>query len=318
VKNRLGRPRPLRRAGAGGFTVIELMIAMLLGLIVVGSMLGVTLMLLQTSRTNAALSQVQSGVRLAFELMAHDIRNAGLTGCGNSNDRVTNLLMQQLTQQTWWSNWNDYAFVGHAGSQTDPAVSFGTATANRVSGTDSITVLGAADTAMSVSAHDAANSTFTVSGDIGNLQAGDVLIVCDPYQAAIFRIATVSGTDLTYRGGTLDTFNLNSQIAPLSAANWYVGISKANDGTWSLYRQTPNNTQEMVRGVTAMNLSYLQAGQFMAADGKTADNKDIDWTKVTAVQVSLTLQNTSQRAGTGAQPLKRPYTTTIALYNRLN
>jgi len=208
------------------------MIAMLLGLIVVGSMLGVTLMLLQTSRTNAALGQVQSGVRLAFELMAHDIRNAGLTGCGTPNERVTNL----LTQQTWWSNWNDYAFVGHAGSQDNltpgttttappPPMQAGTATANRVSGTDSITVLGAADTAMSVSAHDAADSKFTVNGDVGNLHAGDVLIVCDPYQAAIFQIASVSGKDLTYSGGTLDTFNLNSQIAPLAAANWYVGVS---------------------------------------------------------------------------------------------
>ena len=92
----------------------------------------------------------------------------------------------------------------------------------------------------------------------------------------------------------------------------------------SLYRLTLLNdagtltptSQEMVQGVTDMTLRYLQAGQsqFVAADALEGS----DWTKVTAVQVSLTLQNASQRAGAGAQPLSRVYTTTIALYNRLN
>jgi len=346
----LRRPPRLR---ARGFTIIELMIAMLLGLIVIGGVLGVVLIMLQTSRTNAALSEVQSGTRLAFELMAYDIRNARLTGCGN-NGRVTNVLDKQGT--AWWANWSNNVFIGYAGTQVDPAVAVGTKPADRLDGTDSLTVLSAADSAMSVNTHDPAG-TFTVNGDIGNLRetGGDVLIVCDQDHAAIFQTASATKNSppalsvLTYTatggncsldlgfpgtcpgGGKPYTFRANSQIAPLSAADWYVGVSQANppDGSYSLYRlalayNNSTNTfvptaQEIVRNVSAtdgMTLSYLQSGA-TPIKFNTAD-KITDWAKVTAVQVTLTLQSSSQRAGADAQPLKRDYTATIALYNNLD
>jgi type IV pilus assembly protein PilW len=311
---------------------------MLLGLIVIGGALGVALIMMQTSRTNTALGQVQSGARLAFELLAHDIRNARLTGCGASA-HVANALTEQST--AWWANWDGNAFIGHAGGQVDPAVSIGTAPAQRAAGTDSITMMGAADTAMSVSAHDPVKGQFTVNGSIGSLggQGGDVLIVCDPDRAAIFQTASAAGLLLTYDiescvatpglpgvcgGSAAHAFGANSQIAPLAATTWYVGISQSDSGegkSWSLYRRTLVNSndtptpqaQEMVQGVSGLSLRYLQDGTFLAAD-----DSSIDWSKVTAVQVHLNLQSSFQRAGTDGQPLARDYTATVALYNRLD
>jgi type IV pilus assembly protein PilW len=316
---------------AGGFTMIELMIAMLLGLIIIGGVIGIFLATQQTYRTNNALGEVQENSRLAFEMLAHDIRSAQLTGC-NSKQNVANVLTNRAT--AWWANW-DNAIKGYGSA--DPAASAVTGPGKQVTGTDSIQLLGAADTQMSISTHTPASGQFAINGVIGSLQNGDIVIVCDPDHAAILKItsagppitynATATGnctTDLSYptncsSTGTY-TFGANAQIAPLSAVDWYIG-NNSGGGT-SLYRMTLVNTggtptptaQEIVRNVTDMTLSYLQqdATQFQSAQEIT------DWTTVNAVQVQLTMQSTFQRAGTDNQPITRTYTAIITLYNRVN
>ena len=72
------------------------MVAMLLGLIVVGGVVSVFLANQRSYRTNQALGDVQDSSRIAFEMMARDIRNAGLTGCSN-NGRVANVLNNRST-----------------------------------------------------------------------------------------------------------------------------------------------------------------------------------------------------------------------------
>jgi type IV pilus assembly protein PilW len=78
-------------ARSRGFTLLELMISMVLGLVVIGGALGVVLSNRQSYRTNEGLSQVQERARTAFELLARDVRQAGVTGC-NNNGRVANVL----------------------------------------------------------------------------------------------------------------------------------------------------------------------------------------------------------------------------------
>ena len=63
----MGEPRS---AGMLGFTLIELMIAMLLGLIVIGGVSSIFLANQQTYRSNEALSEVQDGARVAFEMLS--------------------------------------------------------------------------------------------------------------------------------------------------------------------------------------------------------------------------------------------------------
>lgn len=126
-------PLPTRRPESGiatrgsGFSLIELMIAMVLGLVVISGVVSVFLASQQSYRTNQALGDVQDGSRMAFELMARDIRDAGLTGC-NNNGRVANVLQPSPTD--WWGDWAN-AVHGYGPSQTDPAVAFGTASGSR-------------------------------------------------------------------------------------------------------------------------------------------------------------------------------------------
>jgi type IV pilus assembly protein PilW len=340
---------------ASGFTLIELMVAMLLGLIVVGGVISVFLANQQVYRTNAALGDVQNGTRMSFEMLAQNIREAGLLGCGN-NGQVANVLPESPKNggTAWWADWDHNTLMGYgAGSATaNPALTTGTAVGNQVSGTDSLMILNAADGGLSVNSQTASATTFTLNGSSSDLAANKVMMVCDPWETAIFRAssytagttpvigyALASGSS-TFNvstnlrpyntvGGLAATYAANSPIATLAAGVWYIGNNPVL-GT-SLYLASVDTTtgtvtnQEMVRGVTAMSISYnmLNQASFVSAASVT------DWSAVAAVQVSLKVQQTStanagvrMNAGVGSTaagaPIYRNYTVTSTVRNRVN
>ncbi len=325
-----------------GFTLIELMIAMILGLIVIAGVTSVFLAGQRSFRTNNALSEVQDNSRVAFELLARDIREAGLTGCANQGDMV-NVLNNQST--TWWANWAN-AVHGYDTGQADPAVTTGTAVGQRVAGTQSVELIGAATANYTVKEPGESSAyTFTLNESGADLQSGDIVLVCDPGQSAILQINTwkpatstfdyiASGsttgnstTIIDYTGPGVPTaqpFPANSQVASYNAVDWYIGYYNSSGGT-SLYRMSLQNVggvptpkpQEMVRNVTGMQLTYLNP----ATNSDFVDASHItDWSGVTAVRVSVQLDSTFQRATTGAntKALSRQYAFTTTLRNRVD
>ncbi|OOG50293.1 prepilin-type N-terminal cleavage/methylation domain-containing protein [Rhodanobacter sp. C01] len=325
-------PWPVR--SSAGFTLIELMVAMLLGLIVIGGVVSVFLANQRSYRTNQALSDVQDSSRVAFEMMARDIRNAGLTGCSNSG-RVANVLNNRST--AWWANWSN-TLMGYGAGQTDLAVTTGAGAGQRASGTDSLMLLGADSSGVSVKNNAEPAATFTINETSSNLQAGDVIIVCDPDHAAIVQITgyangtithAASGspgnctTDLNYptvcSSESSYVFAPNAQIAKLTAADWYIGNYVDGNGVSgkSLYRMDATNTaQEMVRDVTGMSITYHQSGNnsFVGASDPLLTN----WALVDAVQVNLTVESTDKHAGIDVKPLSRKFTATTTVRNRVN
>lgn len=342
--------RPVK--AVAGFTIIELMVSMLLGLIVIAGVSSVFLANQQVYRTNAALGDVQSNTRMSFEMLAQNIRQAGLLGC-TSNGQIANVLVEGPYNggTKWWADWKN-ALVGYNASTTaNPALTVGTAAGNQVSGTDSLMILSAADIGLSVNAQDTVNTKFTLNGTNNDLAINKIMIVCDPWQATIFRASSYTAnatnpvigyakstttncsTGLGYTtvctaGGNAYTFAANSPIATLAAGVWYVGYNAV--GTTSLYYANVDTTsstgsltqQEMVRGVTAMKITYnmLNKTSFVTADLVT------NWSQVAAVQVNLTLQQTSgPNAGTytgsgstaTAVAIQRSYTITSTVRNRV-
>ena len=132
--------RPARRIQ--GFTLIELMVAMLLGLIVIGGVISVFLAGQQTYRSNEALGDVSDGSRTAFEMLARDLRDAGLSGCDNSNGRIANVLNNT---SLWYANWNN-ALEGFDDASKDPVLTGLTGSGAPVAGTSSVHVLSSAAT----------------------------------------------------------------------------------------------------------------------------------------------------------------------------
>lgn len=322
--------KPARRVT--GFTLVELLIAMLLGLVVI---LGVGSMFIssqQVYRTSKALADAQDSARVAFEMLSRDIRHAGLTGCGNQG-RVANVLAAGPNNggSAWWAGGN--AIRGYAGN--DPDVAAGTAKGARVAGTPSVQLLGADDTSFTVTSHNAGAAMLVLAESSTDVVTGDLFIACDYDHAAVFRSTSYSasaktvghaaGKDNCTTGlgfptscaiANIYTFGANATLTPLHVADWYVGRNP--EGGVSLYRLSREGDalkrQEMVRGVVGLALSYHQADMaepFVGADKVTR------WDSVTAVRTRLTVQGGDAHAGVRQGVVARTFALTTALRNRL-
>jgi len=329
------------RYRAAGFTLIELMIAMLLGLVVIGGVVSIFIAGQRSYVTNKAIGDVQDSARIAFELMARDIRDAGMTGC-NNNGRMANVLVNSTG--SWFTDWNN-AVHGYGPAQDDPGAPFGTAATARfkAANSDSLQLLGAGDLGLTVNQRvDAAN--FKINETTSDLHDNDIIIVCDPDHASILQITNYQSTTKTVvhnSGGGSGTigncskglgfptvcttngnayeYGPNSQIALLTAKDWYIGVNPV--GGTSLYQATLTNNgttvapvaQEMVRDVTAMTILYhMKNGTTLVPATSVTD-----WSAVDAVRVTLKLESTDKRAGTNAKAISRSFTATTTIRNRV-
>ena len=264
-----GAWRPWRQPG---FTLIELMVAMLLGLIVIGGVTSVFLANQQVYRSNQALGDVEDGSRTAFDLMATDIRQAGLTGCGTT-PKIANVLKDGPYAGgtvDWFADWNN-SLHGYSQSQTDPALSGLTGAGQRAPSSttaadtsDSLQLIGTNALPVSVKSDVQPGDTINLSGASG-LSAGDIIMICDPSRAAIVQVTSIPagassvgivmhdvGTSGISPGncsnglgyltacddgnGNANPFEFNAQVATLSAVDWYIGLNPAAGSGRSLYR----------------------------------------------------------------------------------
>jgi len=277
-----GRPR--RACRNRGFTLIELMIAMLLGLVVIAGVTSVFLAGQQSFRTNNALANVEDGSRIAFELMARDIRQAGLNGCDSSSNRFANVVTGGST--LWYADWNN-AVHGYDDASSDTAINGITGAGAPVKGQPSLHILSAGSITASVSgAPSSAAANLRLNQKSDELQIGDIIIVCslqgNDAHATMLQITDFNNqntvvvhntgnkvspgncskglgypTNCDGSVGNGYVFPPNSPIAKLTASDWYIGANSA--GGNSLYRVTLSSKadgsgislspQEIVRNV---------------------------------------------------------------------
>lgn len=269
-----------------GFTLIELMIAMTIGLLVIAGVTSVFMATQQTYRTNDALSDVQEGSRVAFELLSREIRNAGLTGCiSTPSSRVANVLANGPNAggsgSAWYANWTD-PLIGYDDATTDPALTG--VSPPPVAGTSSLHILSTGSISATVSwVPDPNDANIKITQTSTDLQDGDIVMVCNFDHAAVVQISNYNQNNVTVvhnsgngsgnpgncsKGlgfpttctgpatGNAYSFTPNSQIAKLTAHAWYIGCRDAGggctrtSGNKSLYRLTLNNNAGVIGTVT--------------------------------------------------------------------
>lgn len=82
-----------------GFSLIELMIAMLIGLIVLNGVIQLVINSKRTYIDNQAISQIQENARFAVDILSRELRLAGYVGCMpiNNGELATQALNNQAT-----------------------------------------------------------------------------------------------------------------------------------------------------------------------------------------------------------------------------
>ncbi|PPU95985.1 type IV pilus assembly protein PilW [Xanthomonas hyacinthi] len=317
-----------------GFSLVELMIAMVLGLLVVGAAIGIFISNRQTYSATENLGRVQEGVRTAFELMSRDVREAAGNPCVN-NLPLANVLNSSASN--WWSNINQWgdAFRGYGPTEVATGLATGSGSTQRVTNTEVLQLFAADENAATISVHDPVGAKFTVNTASHGIASGDLAVACDSRQASIFQVSSVAGQNIFHAAGgtpgncttglgvplscgagTVFTYAAPSAVVVrLHATRWYIG-NGANGP--SLYQQvaTANGTvttQEVAEGVSNLSVLYLVSGQssYRAATALAAG----DWANVTAARITLQLVSTDG-TGTGGQAIQRQLIHVVSLRNR--
>ncbi len=261
-----------------GFSLVELMIAMVLGLLVIGGTVTVFGGASRSARLNEALSTLQANARFALDSVTADLRMAGFRGCadpsraallvGAANPPTTNL---EATAVSGWlvgaSGWTPAAPAGY----TPPAA--GEAGAP-VPGTHALRLQYAAlpgyplASSMSGPADD-----LSVTGTVNDLRENDFAVVANCNAAELFAVGNLtrgSGTATLEPAAQLSQAwhaaaepSATSVVMPFVDALYYVGdtgrTNATGDAIRALYLQGfPHDVAplELVEGVEQMRLEF--------------------------------------------------------------
>lgn len=285
---------PAARGSQRGFTMVELMVALLLGLVLIGSVINVFLTSGQTLRLNQNLSRVHENARFGVEMFVREIREAGMVPCGSTlSANVLRTGSSGAWTVPWWASTYDGMVRGFDDGQDSTAIKgFGAGTADRVGGTDALLILRpSSDEAdlRRLASHDAAAYSFKdaagITAAVKSRYDSRPALVCDGKSAALLQIgaASVSLGEYDYGTGTYNcsmnlgsadaacatttprTFDAGAQLTRWDPAFWYIGHNAR--GTKSLYRvgiklnsstgAVENDVQEMVPDVENMQIDYL-------------------------------------------------------------
>lgn len=330
----------MRPHAQNGRTLIELMIALAIGLFITGTAIGLVLSNRQTYNMTEGLSRIQEAARTGFELLARDIRDAGLNSCGGALQFVNVL---NNPSSLWWTQWNG-GLRGYGGSEAFAGAPFGSAAGQRVAGTSALQVMRTGSQPQTISAHDTATQMITFSPANRALATGDLAVVCNFSQATLFQVTDANGTQVEHgnsgspgnctRGlgfadppdcstsGQTYRFEANAVAMRLESLAWYVGNNgRTTTTSRSLYRVAPQNdagtltlvAEEVIDGVVDLQVDYLPEGAtaYVAATAVT------DWNAVIGVRLRLIIDE-PDRPSTAADRVRRTMTHVVTLRNRMS
>lgn len=327
-----------RYAPQAGMSLIELMIAMTLGLVVLGGVATAFLGSKQSYRVNDNLARMQESARYAFDILSKDIRMAGYYGCAGNISSPTNTL-NNATAHAWDFSRGISGFEAVSASTWSPALpdggspTYGPTSGSPVygpsgakGGNDIVTVRGITGSGIRVLDHP--GGTPPGSADIkitagSGLRAGDIVMVADCSKAAIFQVTninaagsfdnTVHNTGGTHvPGNSIQALGNNyegAEVVRISTRTYYVR-EVLDDGITvtppSLYRRVGAETAEkLVEGVEGMQILYGvdTTGDFSVDSYQNADwvETNAQWPNVITAQVNLLVRSPDDRVANAPQ-----------------
>lgn len=265
------------RRGQAGFGLIELMIAMVLGLLVLGAAVAVFQSNQRTFSANEGQNRVQEGARVAYEMMSRDIRAAGGSTCS--------YLARPDVEHTFTTDETALLTTPVTGSGTE------------------FTVVSAEDSSYQITA--ATTNTVTLKAPPDGqpdwklsdaFAAGNKVVICNASQLYVVTVASGGVNDststLTFTPATpVAIYNPGvSPPATVSAARfrsnrWYL------DGGALKVARSGAAGQEVISGVTGMAVTYLRK------DAAAYTATPSQWSDVTALRVNLTLRGQQTMGG---------------------
>ena len=316
-----------------GFSLIELMVAMTIGLFLMAGLFYVYIGASQSSRLQGALALMQGNARYAFEIMGVDIRMTGFTGSQNLSNVVGTPSPATLSSLIDLSN----PLLGYENTNPPNVCTTANTSPCYLANTDSLTVV-RVDTetkyTLDPTVWPLVAGSFTLSTSTWpatwstSSPAGEIFVAADYTGTTVFQVESINSGARTVSyaaGGTASPGNLSgATLGPfsggvnalalyrLSGVSYYIGRNPA--GEPALYRDklghngttVDSKPEELVQGVENMQITYG-----VDTDATTDGNVNGYWT---ATQVNAGTDGTlTMPAGTASDHWKRVLSVRITL-----
>ena len=325
-----------RRKTQSGLSLVEVLIAMLIGLILMSGVVQVFLSARQSNRVHEATARMQETGRMALEVISRDVRMADFWGCAADITNVVNNL------DSAGSGFVDYQTGGLAGTEGGSGAS------------DTLVLRGGVNSGLQVQPPygPQASANIKVNADNG-LSQGDIVMVSDCQSADIFQITNAnadgSGTVVHNTGNTVSPGNYNvtnpgcpgggnahclskvygadAFLFGVSQISYFIGTG--SEGEPALFR----NGEEYLDGVEELQVLY---GEDTTGSG-TANyfvpaNQVVDMEQVVSLRFAVVARSYDDNLTGGInqsysvlgenrtaadERLRQVYTSTVNLRNRL-
>jgi len=307
-----------------GFSIVELMVATVLGLLLIGGVLQIFLGNRQAQRVEQSVSHIEENGRIAMDLITQDLRLVGYYGCSRS--LTGEVVIPGQTLFTVKSSGltipvsSDFLSGSLRGfnrnksgvwSPAFPTDLSGITTARN--GSDLLAIYYGQPTGMSLTApvSDAADIVANNPNKvcikensqvlIGNCASTDLITVtnapsCTAATATI-KHAESANSSAALTAGVAAPYDTSAKISQLVEHVYFVAKTgrktPANQDIYSLFRRDNEGggVQELIEGVEFMRVLYgeqLDSGNIRYVPANTSG---LDWSRVVSIQVGLLTQS---------------------------
>lgn len=310
---------------ASGFSLIELMVAMVIGLILIAGVMQIFLGNRQAQRIEQSVSRIEENGRIAMDLISQDMRAAGFYGCSRtltgeitasgqtifsikaapatftvpvSNDFLTNSVrgFQRDSGGVWspvlTTDLNSGSITSARKSSDLVAIYYGQPTAAKLTGNIFATMdVVATSNGTSISQ----NSQVLV----GNCAATDLITVTNSPAAGTtitLQHAASGNTSSSLTATAAQPYGTDSKISQFIEHVYFVKDSgrksPLGQTIYSLYRRDNGAApQELVEGIEFLHILYgeqLTGGNIRYVPANAAG---INWSNVVSVQIAMLAQS---------------------------
>ena len=327
------------RKKQSGVSLVEVMIAMLLGIFLLGSVVQFFVSSRQSNRVHEATSRLQETGRMALEVMARDIRMADFWGCASDITNVVNNLNSAN------AGYVDYQTGGVAGTEGGAGVP------------DTLILRGGFGTGLNVQPPYGPQASANLKVSAGNdLEQGDIILVSDCTNGDIFQISNANpggaGTVVHNTGSATVPGNYNATNPGCPGANAHC-LSKVYGADASIYRVQQivytvgtgsegepalfRNGAEFLDGVEDLQILYGEDTDAPGSAGEGIANYFVpadqvaDMERVIGIRIAIVARSSNDNLVTGNlqsfavlganetaadRRIRRVYETTVNIRNR--
>jgi len=333
-----------RRAALQGFTLVELLVAMALGVFLLLGLVNIFVGSKATFTSQAGMSRMQQSGRFAIDLLQTEIRMAGFTGCFSTSGEPKNTLNidpppveynigQPVDgyEATGYGQWNGVSTLNGLPDDVDEDDVTG--------GTDIVLIRRAGDDGLRLaSAMPNTSATVFIEANLNPepIADDDVLLLSDCSKSAIFQVTnyTVSSGGVQHNTGGTDPgnstkilsdgepFDTDATVFKIETKIFFIqpgaGTNNRDAEYQSLWMKNGTDIPiELVPGVEDLQVLY---GEDSGGDGVpdryvTADDVT-DMNDVVTIRVTVTSNSIDVVGESGDGILRREFSSLIKIRNR--